>query len=518
MASSHSPILAKSLQRFGDCSLESFLNTFQIETKESYQDREDLHQVICNYISSLLGKSIALRAVKDLAQTPMVLTANHHGVDYFAQSVQSSLLFSLILQRQNPAASTIPVFACGNVPLNNLTYPRGLMIYGVNPENISKMPIKVPIFSDRMKRTVVSAARPYDMLMIQRAVKRVETLLKDKKISSAIAGPLDAILNQDYSDPDLIQLNSYSQQSVVLNHRIWRRLFQKAHPPLDMVYLELEQIAAKLLEIDLQNPKSLAWLIMFNPQLRDKVVHGLDGSKACWQNLKLAGRHNLDLLNYKPGNKIDGCGTHFFWGIDSENRRFPLCLDSIHPQQPVLKGKDDRGEVWTVAFNPTSVMRSLKENKLSPSLFTSYLTLSLARGLVCVGGYYQSEYLPAMQGGVVRALREFPQYEIVASFVEKVNTTRYLSGMQTAMALIDQGALVPAGPLEIMASGGLRTEELDRLASLTVKDAHVASLFDTLSDVAPQAAKTEGLKAALSRECYQLLKEKIVVHENECAA
>jgi hypothetical protein len=392
------------------------------------------------------------------------------------------------------------------------------MVYLVHPDNLNKMPQKIPIFNDRMKRMAVSAAGPFDMLMIQRAVKRVENLIKEMKISSTLAGPLNTILNEDYSDPNILQLDSYSQQSVVLNHRIWQRLFQKSPNPLDMVYLELEEIVSRLLEIDLQNSDSLAWAIMFDPQIREKVVNKLDGGKACWQNLKLAGRHNFDLLNYKKGNRIDSCGTHFFWGIDSCNKRVPLFLDSNSRQNPILKGMDERGKIWTFPFNPTSIIKSLNEKKLSPSLFTSYLTLSLARGLNCVGGYYQSEYLPAMQRGVVSALKETPAYETVAPLVEKVNTTSYLSGMQTVMALIDKGALIPAGPIEIMAGGGLQIDELVQLKSLTVKDAHVASLFETLPDVAPHEAKIEGWKTALSRECYQLLKEKIVIHQNKCAA
>jgi hypothetical protein len=518
LASNCSPILEKSLKKYGGRSVDSFLNTFQHNTGESYQDREDFYQIVYKYISSLLGEELALRTTRDLAKAPTILTANHHGVDYFAQSVQSSLLFSLILTRQNPDASTIPVFACGNVPLNNLTYPRGLMIYFLNPDNIDKMPLKIPIFNDRMKRMVVSAAQPFDTLMAQRAVKRVGNLIKDLKISPTLADPLNSILNEDYSDPYILQLDSYSQQSVVLNHRIWQRIFQKSSKHLDLVYLELEEIASKLLNIDLQNTNSLAWAIMFDPQVREKVLIGLDGSKACWQNLKLAGRHNFDFLNYKKAKRFESCGTHFFWGIDSYDKRIPLCLEGNRWQNPVLKGKDDRGKIWSFPFNPKSIIKSLNEKRLSPSLFTSYLTMSLARGLTCVGGYYQSEYLPAMQRGVVRALKGTPGYETCALLVEKVDTTSYLSGMQTVMTLIDKGALIPAGPIEIIAGGGLQMEELEQLVSLTVEEAHVASLFDTMQDVAPLEAKKGGWKKALSREYYQLLKERIVVHENKCAA
>ena len=517
IATHHSNVLSSSLKKFGCCSLQAFLDSFKPGYGKSYQDRQDLYKVLYKYISSLLGEKVAINTIQDLKKVPIVLTANHHGVDYFAQSVQSSLLFSSIIKRLNPSASTIPVFACGNIPLNNLTFPRGLMIYLINPAKLNQVPLKLPIFSDRMKRMVVSAVEPFDSLMIQRTIKRIDKYIKEKKISSTLVSPLKSILNTDYSDPDVLQLDSYSKQSVVMNYRLWKRLFRKPHKAPDIVYLELEEIVSKLLEFDLHNPDSLAWSILFNPHLREKVIGGLNNQKACWNNLKLAGRNKSDLLRSTPRNKIAGCGTHFFWGIDNFNKRIPLYLDRQSPQNPILVGKDDHGKIWTFPFNPSSIIKCLADKRLSPSLFTSYLCLSLARGLNCVGGYYQSEYLPMMQHCVVSALNQIPRYKTMARMVEEVNTSSYLSGMQIVMALIDQGALIPAGPIEIIAGGGLQSDLIAQLESLTVKDAHVASLFETLPDIAPQELNASEWKKNLSTECYRLLKEKIFIPKHKFA-
>ena len=146
-----------------------------------------------------------------------------------------------------------------------------------------------------------------------------------------------------------------------------------------------------------------------------------------------------------------------------------------------------------------------------PSIFTCFLEVAFARSVVCVGGYYQAEYLPKIQKGLVRALRQAKGYHESASMVEKVITDTYLSGMQTVMIRVKANELIPAGPLEIIAAGGLTKEDLNKILSLTLKDAHLASLFETLPDLAPKAIETNQWQKDLAAECFELLDGKIVV-------
>jgi hypothetical protein len=144
-------------------------------------------------------------------------------------------------------------------------------------------------------------------------------------------------------------------------------------------------------------------------------------------------------------------------------------------------------------------------------LFTCYATLSFARGIVCVGGYYQSEYLPVMQAMVVKVLKKTAHMEEVAVQIENVNTTQYLSGMQMVMTGGEDQGLIPAGPVEMIAGGGLDVQNIAQLKQLTIEQAHLASLFETLPDVVPYEARTNGWKQDLSKLSLQLLREKVVV-------
>ena len=146
-----------------------------------------------------------------------------------------------------------------------------------------------------------------------------------------------------------------------------------------------------------------------------------------------------------------------------------------------------------------------------PSLFTCFLETAFARGLVCLGGYYQAAYLPLMQTGLQTALAATGDRE-TAQRVAAVPTRRYLSGMLGVM-IRNQGGLFPAGPIEIIAGGGLTGDDLTRLAALTVRQAHLAGLFDTVIDAVSPEHRPAGWAAALARDCAAALDGAVVVKE-----
>jgi hypothetical protein len=491
--------------------IADFLNDLAPEAGTSFQQQSDLIEEVYRYAAPLLGESTAKRAATTISETPVVLTANHHGVDFFAQSLQGSLLFYLCKRIGNSSRVTVPIFACGSVPLDNLTYPLGLLLYHTNWNQLETMPRKLPIFSNRFRRAMVSVASALDKEMVQRAETRLEKMVQENAISPRLAAPVHEILREHYSAPVVMDLSSYSQQSVVLNHRVWKRLFADSDSAPEVVYLELEKIVSMLLEHDLQNSKSLAWCVMFDPVLRDAVCKELDGARACWSIEGLTQRLRSYKLDSSQTNPPDSCGTLFFWGINARGRRVPLGLESSGQDKPLLRGIDDRGNLWELAYTPRSILNALKEKRLLPSLFTCFLVLSFARGVTCAGGYFQGEYLPRMQKGLVKTLRAISGYKDVANLVEGVTTYTYLSGMQAVMVRINNEALIPAGPLEIIAGGGLTERDIEKILSLAVRDAHLASLFETVPDVAPWAIESPAWKKDLAEDCYPLLAEKVVI-------
>jgi Golgi nucleoside diphosphatase len=93
----YAPVIKKSLVDYGNRSIADYVNAYSLPGEPGYQKKDDFFEQVYEYLVPLQGTVIARQAVQDLTETPWILTANHHGVDFFAQSVQSSLLFSLIL-------------------------------------------------------------------------------------------------------------------------------------------------------------------------------------------------------------------------------------------------------------------------------------------------------------------------------------------------------------------------------------------------------------------------------------
>lgn len=283
VACRHASVIKDTLERYGEEPLSVYLKNLPLSAPTPYQQRDDLVEVVYRYTAPLLGESVARRAAEDLVRMPVALTANHHGVDFFSQSVQGSLLFALLKIQDRTLGTTVPIFSCGNIPLNNLTYPMGMLIYGLNTEQMDDMPQKLPVFPNRLKRSVVSVVKGFDESMLSRARKRALKMGRNGEIKPEIAACVENILLTDFLDPEVIRLPLYAEQAVILNHRLWKRLFAKPDKVPDLVYIDIEKILAKLLEVDLRNPRSLAWSVIFDPELRDHILVELNGHRVCWQ-------------------------------------------------------------------------------------------------------------------------------------------------------------------------------------------------------------------------------------------
>ena len=506
------PAINRIIERYGDATLDEYIQTLIPEAIPSYQSRDDLLDAIYQYTAPLLGESIARQAARDLDAYPVILTTNHHGVEFFSQTFQGRLIFSLNAIRQIHPIKTVPVFSVGNIPLNNLIYPRGILLYHSKPKNLKKAPLKLPIFPDRLKRQMVSVTNAFDKKMIDKAVIRSHKMQHHKHhLSSSYVKTLHQLLHKEYCNVSVLSQTGYSDQAVILNNRIWKRLFPGMESLSEVVYLEIEKIVNILLHSDLHNPDSLVSRVLFDTELRQNVLRELDGIRACWESQKLARRMQIDLTVESQKNRIPGGGTIFFWGVDHAKRRIPLHLETTAYGDSVLCGVDDFGHRWTIPFTTPEILQRLQEQTLLPSLFICFLALSFARGVTCVGGYFQCEYLPIMQQGLVTALRDSSGYERIAQRIAQVPTSSYMDGIIAVMTKIGGNFLIPAGPVEIIAGGGICRQEVEQIASLTVRDAHLADIFDTVLDViSPELLPVEW-KAHLAAESFQRLHGKVLI-------
>ncbi len=500
------PAVDALLSRYETTKLRDYVARLSHPNISGFQSNQDFITEMANYTHETLGFELGKAISEELREMPQVLTANHHGIDTFAQSTQSNLLFSMRKRLDGKPAKTIPVLACGSVPMNNLTYPRGLLIYASSTAGGGIC--KLPLFPDSYKRKLVSVAGPCTTEMIGRSRVRAKKLVEEDKLDRSLESALNTVFD------DLAEVGQefpgYGRQATVVNHRFWQRLFRGRSCRSELVYIELENIVCRLLEKDLFDKSSICHQLMFDPELRARLIENLDGQRGCWQYEKLVRRCSSSTVAGSVSGTDLAQGTMFFWGIDAKGRKVPLCIveDEIGMRVD-LRGIDDRGQLWTIPFTPADIVRGLQDGRLLPSIFTSYLLISIARGVSCIGGYYQADYLPTMQKAVIETLRSDSGETVKTIDTRKLRPDLYLSGMQT-IGLKTGGQLLPAGPLEIMASGGLDAEQYEQIGEVTVLQSHIASLYDTVMDVMPQGSNFNRAKEEITKLVHDAVGSKIV--------
>ncbi len=502
------PAVDALLARYESTRLHDYVVRLGQSRVPGFQCNQDIISEIASYTRETLGSALGDAISEDLREMPQVLTANHHGIDTFAQSTQSNLLFSMRKRADGMPAKTVPVLACGSVPLNNLTYPRGLLIYAGGKSSEDGGICKLPVFPDSYKRKLVSVAGPYTAEMLDRARARAKKLVEEDKLRPSLESALNAVfedltcVGQDFP--------GYGRQATVVNHRFWQRLFRDRSCRSELVYIELETIVSRLLQKDLFDESTICHQLLFDPELRGRLIENLDGQRGCWQYENLLRRWSRSAAGKDINVADSALGTMFFWGVDAKGRKIPLCIVNDENKSGVyLRGIDDRGQLWTNPFTPADISRGLQDGRLLPSIFTSYLLVSIARGISCIGGYYQAEYLPIMRKAVIEILRGNSGETVKTTDAGKIRPDLYLSGMQ-AIGFRTDARLLPAGPLEIIASGGLSAEQYERIGEVSVLQSHIASLYDTIMDVFPRSAGLDREKNEIAKHVDDTIGQKIV--------
>lgn len=438
---------------------------------------------------ALLGEARADALADALSSTGSALTANHHGLDCLAQSVQGVLAYA------TGFGGHCPVLACAMVPLSSFSYPRGLGLARTDPERGG--PLRIPIFPSSMRYVLVHCAPPLTPDMAGRAASRVAAMADKGLVSGAEARFMARFLEEDCLDPAVQALPRYADQAVVLQARLMDRLLPEGP---GVTVLSLEDLVGDLLRRDLARD-GLASALCLDGRLRGLALQALDGVEGCW-NLSL-----LDALSGNGGGQDEraGAGTALFWGLDAKGRRVPMaCREAggraVLTGRALASGGHD-AEALEVPLEARALTDALDRGRLAPGLFLSYAVVGFARGLRCCGGVFQSDYLGAMRDGLAEALRGHGAAS-EAGTVQAVEVDNFAAGPEAAFVR-DRDGLRPAGLVEMAAAGspdgtGLTPDALAAMGRLTLRQGLMAGLVDLTEEFVPADQRPPGWRADLA--------------------
>ncbi|MGZ2356702.1 hypothetical protein LRE75_08405 [Streptomyces sp. 372A] len=473
LAAQHSSAFRACLDERGGQSLGAFVRTFAPPPPPwAARACEDLWPVIATHVEALYGAETARVAVAELRADPLIPTSNHFGVDTFADSVHGTLLFGMRPLPRGRPRRTVVILGCSSVSMDNLTYPMGLLLYEPGDGEPSAIPLRLPLYPNRYRRWTAGSVPPLTAPMVERASRRLAACGREGRVGAATVRTARGFLRDDLGRAGVLELSQYGTQAAAINTALWGRLLPAGGPrPLQ---LALEAVCAQLAAGDVRRPDSLLSLLCFDPRVRSEVLRLLDGQPACWR---------LDDLDRRLGRPAGGQsreGTVFFWGMREDGRRVPL-THRARGGQPWLEGRDEHGEEMRQPLAPEALAESLVQGRLVPSLLTCFTVLAFARGLTCVGGYYQAGYLPVMRDAVASAASLVDAS--LAERIREVPAAVHLAGLQCAALVTRTGSSGPAGPLELIAGGGLTPSMLERVCGIPVATAQAAALLEVLPHV-----------------------------------
>ncbi|MCK5685171.1 hypothetical protein KAJ27_13665, partial [bacterium] len=224
------PGLVQAIETYGHLTLSEYSSVFNTFTNTTVQSMSDFLEICQSYATRLLGEKTGINLAAHLKFCPVILTANHHGVEYISHAGQGSMIYALSIffkRKQGIKGSNIvPIFSCGTIPLNNQSYPRGILlsrkvIKNYKTKGTLEKPVGITVFPNRLVKTVVNIAPPFTTTMVKSAIAKAANLYEKGIIHHKEIKTVTSVLSKDYLSDKILALKTYSDQAALLSHNLW---------------------------------------------------------------------------------------------------------------------------------------------------------------------------------------------------------------------------------------------------------------------------------------------------------
>ena len=423
------------------------------------EKRDDLIALCGAYIEKYVSKEAA-QNVTDVMEYGILYTANHLGGLYSAQSFQGDLCYTHLLKKLDPDVPCVPMVSFGLVPLNSSTFARGLIAYGKTSEAEH-----FPIFPKAPTNAAASLTESYTADMVRRT--------RDKAINEAasflVRKQLRGLMNDLYLRKDILAKKRFAEQVLLLGEGLYERLFSMTLQR-GYYHMEAEALFAKLFLIDFGKKDGLLGTILSDPSVRQIFNETTDAEDRAFSGLLFR-----------------GCGT--------DKRCFSLNLDV----DGFLRGQDVSGKAVELRADFSTLSDALKQERILPHVYLSWLMSGFLRGFTWYGGVLQSQYLQDWQRRTCEMLTN-AGFSDEAKKRQAYDCSGYLSGPVYLLFNTGDGA-TNAGPLECMVKMPT-PERLERcFLQTTLKEAHEMGMFEFYNDLTLPHEKEEGWYGTISAYC-----------------
>ncbi len=305
---------------------------------------------------------------RQLERYPVISYADHHGLLHYSLLYNSNILYYLMLN--NLSLPSIVVFASGNVPLVNISYPRGFTFSNERFNFFSERKSKVPVYLfDEIIRADRNAGLGSFILNFNRV---------------GLDGQKKRFLEHLFFDCLEIEkvgknFETFSDQVTYLNSKLWKYFFDEAirDDVPGILYLQSNIIIKDLLIEEIEKSDSLISTILFNRDVRKIFIENFRNISCCWG---------------------ENFGSQLFWGISEKKKTVPLKVDN---RNDFLSG-----DGFSLKLTKGEIIDALIGKTILPTVMLDFLVISFVNGFAALGGFNQVEYLPKMQSALIKSVRE----------------------------------------------------------------------------------------------------------------
>ncbi len=400
---------------------------------------DSLKDVVRVLISRAHGEESASTLLNDITTLTSIDTSGHGGILSEDTLIQSHGVIASGVKKLG--FNSFLSLACGVVPMNNSTWPRGYFVLGGRES----------IFPKSFDRVAFHECRAFTKEML------------DKKLSdSGTSNRARAVLSEIKNVAGVFDQQMFHQQATLINHSLWNNTIADGTPRF--FQLLLEEVTAELVIRSIEADDALARVIFCDTH-RDLFFRELANLPGTWSPDKTK-------------------GTYLFWHASGDFR-----AASLFPEGNSLKGSS-----INVPLTPDGVVEALQSRTIVPSVFLSLVTL-LHHGVRPLGGYHQIWYLPEYRKRLARFAAEVPDIAC-PEFLAKISLTDLFQlGYGLAFYRDNAEPSHLAGVDTFITQPGAKKEFWNTLETTTVATAVLSNINRWYAELVPASKRKESVKS-----------------------
>lgn len=383
------PVLKQLLKKKGGKNILEYSNQYiDINFNPTIPRRQnELLEVIGSTVEERFGKGKANSVVNQLKKYYFVSTADHTGPINHPFFLNSNLLIAAsMLNHNDPALKNIIVLSCARISVDNSSFPRGLFFHNYQNEKLETH--RLAFFSGNLRPPLIYNVRPYCKADLEKIYLELEVKLKKNEITNNQCQKLISTFKEVYDRPEFLNLPTYTEQISKTNFLLWKKFFPDSDTKLpDLIYLELEDIVAKLITKYHLTQDTIVNHILFDPEYEPYI-------NTYFENI------------FGSFSRKESSGTYLFWALPP-GARYNL---QLWREGSFLVSKD---RSYKIELTPEAIKEALIKKELIPGLLLDFMVVSFYYGLKCLGGFNQINYLTMMKNNYIKMNVDLENYRSI---------------------------------------------------------------------------------------------------------